>query len=182
MFSEDDIIEIHNFLPPDKRIGSRGLHDGLPLLTRTISGNGFVTDTSLHREFERIVEGAISRIPITSASSSLDVSVDVVLQLVRANPSLALLSRCRHNIVPKSERIAIVNDLSELLTEGIVVNSDFNESHDIDQDSLRSLLRVSDIERSLVHDTKDYLLSQAYSALLSTAIGEKLVEGVHGLE
>ena len=182
MFSEDDIIEIYDFLPPVKRLGSGELSDRLPLLTKTIHGKSFVTDTSLLREFERIVDGAVSRVSINSASNSLDVSVDIVLQLVRTNPSLALLSRGQHNIIPPRERSAIIKDLSDLLIKGVVSNSNFAESHDIDQESLQSLLRVSAIKDSLVHNTKDYLLSQTYSTLLSNAIGVKLVDGVHSLE
>lgn len=181
MFSQDDIIEIHGFLPPAKQSPS-GLNHDLPLLIKTVSGQGFVTGSSLRREFEHMVTRGSTRISVASASSRLGVDVHVVLRLVRADSTLALLSRDQQNIIPKQERDAIVESLKESLDQAVVVKIEFTELFDIDLEYIQSLLHVSSIKDSLAYDMEDYLLSKTYWTKLSNTMSERLVAGKDGLE
>ncbi|KAF1964718.1 hypothetical protein BU23DRAFT_561689 [Bimuria novae-zelandiae CBS 107.79] len=175
MFSGHDLVEIHEFLPPTT-------HDGFPLLIRTASGQSFVTERSLRRSFEHLVTTEPARISILIASNRLGVDTDVVLQLVQANATLALLSQDRSSIIPKQERDALVKDLEESLAKGFVAKYEVARSHDLHKDSLDDLLQVANIREGLAENTVDYVLGEAYEKELFKAIRQKLVDGMNDIE
>ncbi|KAF2440258.1 hypothetical protein P171DRAFT_524346 [Karstenula rhodostoma CBS 690.94] len=181
MFSRDDILEIYGALPPKKTPQSEK-SEGLPLLIRTISGHSFITAHGLRQDFERIVTTGAARIPVKSASSALDAEFDVVLQLTRENPTLALLSQDGSSIIPREERDAIVKDVEDMLAKELVFKADFTQSRDIHQECLGSILRIPSIKESLADDTKDYLLGKAYSTALTDDMDKKLMSGLENNE
>lgn len=181
MFSQDDIIEIYGFLPPEKQIQS-GIYDELPLLIKTISGQGFVTGSSLRQGFEHIVTRELTRIPVSSASKQLGVDAKTISQLVRADPTLALLSRDQRSIIAKQERDVIVENLKKSLQQGVVIKNQFTEQYDVEVEDIPNILQVSGIKDSVAYDTDDYLLSKTYWAAVSEVTSGKLVAGKNGLE
>jgi hypothetical protein len=176
MFTQDDILEIHRLFPPEERPRPEN-NDDLPLLTKTISGSNFITAHSLRKEFERVVTAA-TRVFVPAASSDLNVEVEVVIQLVRGNSALALLSQDGNSIIPRVERDAIVKELEDLLPIELISKADFTKRHDLHPECLGDLLRVPDIKDNLADDTEDYLLSKVYSTVLSDEINKRLREGL----
>ena len=177
MFSEDDLLDIYNSLPPDKQLQS-GSSTGLPLLIRTINGRGFITERSLHREFLRLATEHSSRLSLLNASSKLSVDIHVVIQLVKANSAVVLLNQSQQQIVLQQERDTIVKALEESLEKGVVSRSKFLQEHDLHRESLDSLLRTSNIKESLADGTEDSLLSKAFLTTLSGAVEEKLIHAL----
>ncbi|KAJ4357354.1 uncharacterized protein N0V89_001929 [Didymosphaeria variabile] len=181
MFSTEDILEMYNLFPPINRSLSEKSEE-LPLLIQTNSGYGFVTARSLHQEFERLVDMGAARISVSSASNDLKVDFKVVLQLVKGNPVLALLSQDGNSIVARQERDAIVKDMVEALAKELVHKAKFTQSHDLHQESLGSVLRISSIKEILAEDTDDYLLSKTYSIALVDEIDQRLKSGLANTE
>lgn len=177
MFSRDDILDIYRSLPPENTPQSEKSEE-LPLLIRNLSGNSFITAHGLRQDFERIVTTEAARIPVKSASSDLDVGVDVVLQLIRGNPTLALLSQDGSSIIPKEERDAIVMDLEDMMAKELIFKAKFTQSRDIHQECLASVLRIPSVKGSIADDTEDYLMSKAYSTALSDEMSKKLIEAL----
>jgi hypothetical protein len=176
MFAQDDISEIHRLFPPEK-LPRSGNNESLPLLVKTLSGSNFITAHSLYKESERVVTAA-ARVSIPAASRDLDVEIDVLLQLVRENPALALLSQDGNSIIPRVERDAIVKELEDMLPVELVSKADFTQTHDLHPDCLGDLLRIPRIKESLADDTDDYLLSNIYSTVLSDEMDKRLREGL----
>ncbi|KAF9734965.1 hypothetical protein PMIN03_011778 [Paraphaeosphaeria minitans] len=177
MFSQDDILDIYDSLPPEK-ISQSEKSELLPLLVRTISGHSFITAHGLRQDFERIVTTGATRTPVESASSELDVELDVVLQLIRGNPALALLSQDGSTIIPRAERDAIKKDLEDMLCKKLVFKADFIRSRDIHQECLASFLRIPSIKENLADDTEEHLLGKVYSRVLSEEMSRKLVRAL----
>lgn len=181
MFSQEDVLDIYQWLPPAIEPQSKHIAE-LPLLINTNSGHYFVTAHSLDQNFKNLVTGKVTRIPVSDACSELNVGLDVVSQLIRANPGFALTSRDGNSIVPKQERDAIVRDLEQLLSKELVVKDEFLNARDIQQESLEHILSVSSIKQSLEDVSGDYLLSNMFSRALSKELCQKLKEGLNNNE
>ncbi|KAK7188641.1 hypothetical protein DPSP01_005603 [Paraphaeosphaeria sporulosa] len=177
MFSRDDILEIYDSLPPEKDPQSQNDED-LALLIRTVSGHSFITAHDLRQDFERIVITKATRTAVKSASSDLDVEVDVVLQLIQGNPALALLSQDGSTIISSAERDTIVKNLEDMLNKKLVSKADFIQSHDVHEECLASLLRIPSIRENLADEGEDHLLGKVYSRIISEEMNRKLIRAL----
>ncbi|KAL1612104.1 hypothetical protein SLS60_000327 [Paraconiothyrium brasiliense] len=181
MFSQEDILEMYRLFPPIKQPLSERSEE-FPMLVQTNSGHSFVTARSLHQEFERLVDTGADRVPVLSASSDLRVEPKVVLQLVKGNPTLALLSQDSNSIVARQERDAIVKDLEEMLAKRLVHKARFIQSRDLNGESLESVLRIPSIKEILADVTEDHLLSKIYLSALADEIDQRLKAGLGNTE
>jgi hypothetical protein len=93
----------------------------------------------------------------------LNVDSAIILQLVRSQPHLALLSNDSSTVFPKAERDAIAETIRGLLSYGIISKSEFTSMNDLDSRSLDLLLEDQD-EQLIYYD--DHLCTQAYDEKL----------------
>ncbi|KAJ4286766.1 hypothetical protein N0V90_013018 [Kalmusia sp. IMI 367209] len=181
MFSDEDVLEIYRLSPPREEFRTEK-SKFLPLLIETVSGRGFITERKLNQDFTHVVTTGTARLALPTMSSDLDVDVNILLQLVRSNYDLALLSNDENSIVPQQEREAIIKSLQELLATQIVTKTEFAHLHSIHPSSVESLVRIPYIQQSLEEEVDDYLLSKSYSRALSSSISQKLEKELNSVK
>jgi hypothetical protein len=93
----------------------------------------------------------------------LNVDSTIILQLIRSQPHLALLSNDSSIVFPKAERDAITETVRGLLAYGIISKLEFTSMNNIDSKSLDLLLQDQD-EQLIYYD--DHLCTQAYDEKL----------------
>jgi hypothetical protein len=162
MFSEADVKNIFALFPPQTS------SDFLPSLTLTPSGNGFATLQFVQAQFRsRVTKGGwfliaqmllyiagtnmpldTQRISLPALAEELDVDQQLVLQLVRNHPKLALFSADGLSIITADERDALYETLRKQLSNGLVSKFDFIAQHDVHVQGLDILL--SDQEEELL--------------------------------
>ncbi|KAF2131903.1 hypothetical protein P153DRAFT_373757 [Dothidotthia symphoricarpi CBS 119687] len=165
MFSVEDVKDILQLLPPPQsNTGS------LPSLVPSASGLGLVTLQQLQFQFQSRMTKETQRIPLLSLTLDLDVDQDVVLQLVRTQRTIALLSGDSRIIITESERQSIHEELYSLITHGLVSKSDFAKKKDIDTESLSFLLSESEE----IVDIGEYVCSASYEHKISETLEDGL--------
>jgi len=97
-----------------------------------------------------------------------------VLELVKSRPHLALLSSNTGQVIPKSERDTILENLASSLSNGLLSKKDFASKNDLHPDSLEALLRVHNEE---LVELDDHVCNTIYDGRLSKAT-EALMLGV----
>lgn len=125
----------------------------------------------LKAQFRSRVTKGLSRISVRSLADDLDVDPDLVLQLVRTHSGVALLSTDNSCIVTIDERDALLRNLSNGLSSGIVQKSQFASEADLDENSVNALLK--DVEGEVVLDD-GHVFSKAYEQKVSDDIAESL--------
>ena len=101
----------------------------------------------------------------------------LVLQLVRNHPKLALLSADGKNIITADERDALHKKLHSLLSQGVVAKEDFVKQNNVHVKSLDVILADQEAETLSIDDcicTKAYetKITEAISSLLTQALKE----------
>jgi hypothetical protein len=103
------------------------------------------------------------------------VDPQLVLQLVRNHPKLALLSTDGENIIAADEREALLTKLQSLLSDRLVFKENFLAQHDIDMKSLDILLAEEEKERLSIDG---YLCSKTFESKTSEAILDLLKQAL----
>ncbi|KAH8726840.1 hypothetical protein GQ44DRAFT_770777 [Phaeosphaeriaceae sp. PMI808] len=145
MFTDKDAREIFSQFPPS--IDHSPV--GLPSLVAASSGQGLITTHHVMAKFKRHMTEETKRIPLSNLANDIDVDPEFILELIHKSPALALLSDDGHNVVPKFERDAIREMLSETLSTRALLRKDYAAKSHIDPRSLNLLL--NDVQEELVH-------------------------------
>jgi hypothetical protein len=97
----------------------------------------------------------------------LDVGPEVLFQLVRSQPHLALLSNNSNEIIPKSERDTIEKQLNVSLSFGLVSRKSFALRNDVDSHGLDFLLKGCG--DGLI-EYGDHICTKAYEETISSLV------------
>ncbi|KAF2679452.1 hypothetical protein K458DRAFT_422269, partial [Lentithecium fluviatile CBS 122367] len=172
MFSTQDVQDIFRSLPPRKDAS-------LPQLIVSASGDGFITGTSLLRNFERLMTDESERQPLASVSRMLDTDVETIVELAKAHPHLVLLSEKELTVIPKAQRNSLLQHLQDLLAQGLVEISAFIRDNDISRKSLDALVRAVEDDIDEIHE---YLLGPKYEEALLEASKARLHRSIQDEE
>jgi hypothetical protein len=187
MFSVDDIREIHQlFSPSTSHVGS------LPSLIISPSGRAFTTAQKIYADFEsRATDGAFfiltridfangkagtERISVVVLAHELNVSPETLLQLIRSQPRLALLSSNSNEIIPKSGRDTIEEQLNASLSFGLVSRKGFALRHDVSSHGLDFLLKGCG--DGLI-EYGDHVSTRAYEETISSHVMDSINSAIN---
>ncbi|KAF2797739.1 hypothetical protein K505DRAFT_372226 [Melanomma pulvis-pyrius CBS 109.77] len=160
MLSDEDVQDIFRLIPPSKSLSS-----GLPSLLLLSTGTGFITSSRVLNQFNRLVESESKRLSVALLSHDLAVDPEVVLQLARASPSLALLSEDNSDIITKIQRDSIEQHLRTLVVSQIVSKATFSHENDVSIESIDALTHSGGDSPKLQDDLLEvdgHLLSTDY--------------------
>ncbi|KAI8937474.1 hypothetical protein NX059_005192 [Plenodomus lindquistii] len=172
MFSAGDAKDIFQLFPPQKT------SDFLPSLILSSGGHGFVTLEFAKAQFRSRVTKGAERILVSSLADDLDIGTDLVLQLVRTHSGLALLSANKSSIITIDERDALLQKLSDGLSNGLIQISTFRAENDLDENSLQAL--VKDVD-GVVEEHNGHLFSKAYEQKVFDSIDESIQSSLSSL-
>ncbi|KAF1947157.1 hypothetical protein EJ02DRAFT_449747 [Clathrospora elynae] len=173
MFTDDDVNTIFQLFPPHKS------SEFLPSLILSSGGHGFVTLQFVQAQFRDRVTKETQRLFVSALAGELDIDHNLVLQLVRTHPRLALLSADSSSIVAVDERDALQAHLTSLLSEGLVLKSDFVAQNDLHIDSLNTLLGNEDAQ---LLSFEDYVCSKAYESKIVGVLSDLLQQSIQGVQ
>jgi hypothetical protein len=114
-----------------------------------------------------------------SISHILNVDRNLIIQLVRSRPHLALLDEEELKIIPQKQRNELAQSLEAFLTQGPLEISAFMNKHGVSRYSVDCLVRSCDGD---VSEINGRLVSMAYEQELSTAIQERLGRSLRDAE
>ncbi|PSN70336.1 hypothetical protein BS50DRAFT_488037 [Corynespora cassiicola Philippines] len=174
MFAPEDVVDIYRLIPPSA--APDGQVAVLPSLLLSSSGRGFLTSGHVSGEFENFVTREPGRIGVASLSRQLDIELEFLLRLVRASPSLALVSEDGQAIVAKQERDAIESRLYSTIAKQLVARTTFLRDNDISSESLDFLLQhsSSNVDHRDIFEADEHIISKVYCDTLLKTIKECL--------
>jgi hypothetical protein len=107
------------------------------------------------------------------------VDTDIIIELVRTHPHLALLSESELTVIPKGQRDQLHQQLQELLAHSLVDVPHFVRGNDISRQSVGALVRCAEGD---VSELDDCLLSAKYEQTLSETIRNRLDRALQEVE
>ncbi|KAF3040366.1 hypothetical protein E8E12_009517 [Didymella heteroderae] len=162
MFSAQDAKEIFESLSLEGDLSN-------PLIPAK-SGNGFVTRKYTRQAFESLVTHAID----------LDVSEETVRHLAEeCDGTLLLRSGDGRQIITKSQRDAIDQELEAGVIYGLVSKDEFARKHQLSYSSLDLLIDMSEIQ---ILEVEGYLYSTSYDMTATGTIADLLRDHIQDLE
>ncbi|KAL6712616.1 hypothetical protein ACN47E_000493 [Coniothyrium glycines] len=171
MFTADDTRDLLRLFPPQKS------DEFLPKLILSSGGHGFVTLVYAQAQFRSRVTKSTQRIPLSTIATELDVDPELIVQLVRTHPGLALLSADGSSVVTVDERDRLQQEFVQRLGTGLLDTIKFAAESDIDYKSVRFLVNTAkeqsfESDRHIWSATYEESVAQTISNLLKQALDQ----------
>ncbi|KAJ4988946.1 hypothetical protein SVAN01_05570 [Stagonosporopsis vannaccii] len=169
MFSAEDAKQVFQLLSSEDELSN-------PLILSS-HGDGFVTRKYIRQAFEDIVtkanrEGYDERVSITYLARDLNVSTEIVRSLAdECDGAVILRSSNGREVITKTQRDAIYQDLQEGIMFGLISRDEFTRENDLSHSSFDLLINASEVQ---IVEVDGYLCSTSYETTASKAIANYL--------
>lgn len=112
-------------------------------------------------------------------ANDLDISTNLVRQLVQIHPGLCLLSADQDSIIPTSERDIVLEKLSDLLSSGLHAKAKLVARYDVCPKSLNCLL--ADVEQDMTN-IDEFVCKKSYENEISSKIKSRVKQAIDEMQ